>query len=287
MQRDARVPKYAANMAAVPKAHEPLRASTTMNPSEALAWLERNGSRRVVDGMARYGISTSDRVVGVSMGQMLSLAKRIGKDHELAVALWKSGVYEARMLATLVDDPKLVTLKQMDSWVADFDNWAICDTACFGFYDRSPHAWRMVDVWATRKPEFEKRTAFALLASLALHDKQAPDARFTRGLRHIARAATDDRNFVKKGVSWALRGIGHRNAKLHAAAVNVATRLSKSSSSSARWSANDARFADLLRPMVTRRFKGAGHRGSTSDRSAAGNSCSAENDLRRAGLHVE
>lgn len=220
-----------------------------------LATLKRRGSRRNVDGMARYAI-VADKVFGVSVGDLRKIAKQYRPNHELALALWKTGWYEARMLATMVDDPAKLTPAQMDRWCRDFNNWAICDTACFWFFDQSPHAWRMIDVWAKRKPEFEKRTAFALLASLALHDREAPDARFARGLRHIERAATDDRNFVRKGVSWALRGIGHRNAKLHAESVKLATRLSKSSNRAARWVGNDV-LKDLKRPMVARRFKAA------------------------------
>jgi 3-methyladenine DNA glycosylase AlkD len=225
--------------------------STTVR--DVLATLKRRGTKRNRDGMARFAIVT-DKAFGVSVGDLRRMAKQIGPSHDLAIALWDSGWHDARMLATMVDDPARLTPAQMDRWCRDFDNWGICDTACFHFFDRSPHAWRMVNVWATRKPEFEKRTAFALLASLALHDKQAPDARFTRGLRHIERAATDDRNFVRKGVSWALRSIGHRNARLHAAAVKLATRLSKSSNSTARWVGHDT-LRDLMRPMVTRRFK--------------------------------
>ena len=228
-------------------------ASTSATVRDILGALKRRGSRRNVDGMARYGI-VSEKAFGVSVGDLRKMAKAHRPNHNLAIALWKTRWHEARMLATMVADPAKLTPAQMDRWCRDFDNWAICDTACFWFFDQSPHAWRMVNVWAKRKPEFEKRTAFALLASLALHDKTSPDARFRPCLRQIERAATDDRNFVKKGVSWALRGIGHRNAKLHAEAVRVATRLSKSSNSAARWVGNDA-LNDLQRPLVKRRFK--------------------------------
>jgi 3-methyladenine DNA glycosylase AlkD len=169
-----------------------------MDKNDVLTWLERNGSRRVADGMARYGIQTSDRVLGVSMGTMQSLAKTLGKNHDLAMALWSTGCYEARMLATLVDDPKKVTRRQMNAWVADFDNWAICDTACFHLFDRTPFAWQKARQWSTSPREFVKRAAFALMASLAAHDKAASVEQFVALLPIIEEGARDERNFVKK-----------------------------------------------------------------------------------------
>ncbi|HXT19414.1 MAG TPA: DNA alkylation repair protein, partial [Thermoanaerobaculia bacterium] len=167
---------------------------------DVLARLERQGSSRNRDGMARYGI-VAEKVFGVSVGTLRTLGKQLGRDHELALALWDTGWYEARMLTAFVDEPERVTPAQMDRWCRDFDNWAIADTACFYLFDRTAAAWSRVAAWSERRDEFGKRAAFALLASVALHDKAAPDARFARGLRHIERAATDDRNFVKKGVS--------------------------------------------------------------------------------------
>ena len=177
-----------------------------------LAQLKRKGTKRNRDGMARYAI-VAPKAFGVSVGDLRAMGKRIGRDHGLAIALWKTGWYEARMLASFVADPERVTAPLMDRWARDFDNWAICDTICFQLFDRSPLAWRKIAQWSTRREEFVKRAAFALLASVALHDK-APDAPFERSLALIERAATDDRNFVKKAVSWALRTIGHRNAAL-------------------------------------------------------------------------
>jgi 3-methyladenine DNA glycosylase AlkD len=220
---------------------------------EVLTWLERRGNQRNVDGMLRYGI-TADKAFGVSMTTMKPLAKRLGKDHELAAALWETGWYEARMLASFVDEPDRVTSAQMDRWARDFDNWAVCDTLCFHLFDRTPHAWRKIEVWSDRKGEFVKRAAFALLASVALHDKRAPDAPFLKSIALIERAADDDRNFVKKGVSWALRGIGHRNRTLHAAAVDSATRLAESTEPAARWIGRDV-LRDLTRALVQRRLK--------------------------------
>jgi 3-methyladenine DNA glycosylase AlkD len=218
---------------------------------ETLAWLERRGTKRNREGMARYAI-TAPKVFGVSMATMRGLAKRLGKDHELAGALWQTGWFEARILASFVDEPERVTGAQMDRWANAFDNWAICDTMCFHLFDQTPHAWRKIDQWSLRKVEFVKRAAFALLASVALHDKPCPDAPFVRALRLIERASDDPRNFVKKGVSWALRSVGHRNLALHTKAVVLATRLTGSKDSTARWIGKDA-LRDLMRPAVRRR----------------------------------
>jgi 3-methyladenine DNA glycosylase AlkD len=171
---------------------------------------------------------------------MRVLAKGIGRDHALALALWKTARYEARMLATLIDEPARVTSKQMDSWCRDFDNWAIVDTACFALFDRTPHAWTKVALWSRRRGEFQRRAAFALLWSLSTHDKAAGDSAFVEGLRLIEQAATDERHFVKKAVNMALRATGKRNAKLREASVGVARRLAASADPTARWVGKDA-----------------------------------------------
>ncbi len=206
---------------------------------EILAWLKRRGTKRNREGMARYAI-VAPKVFGVSVGALRQLGKRYGKDHELALALWETGWYEARMLAAFVEDPKIVTPAQMDRWTRDFDNWAICDTMCFHLYDKTPHAWNKIEKWSGQRGEFVKRAGFALLASVALHGKSAPDAPFLKSLKLVEREATDERNFVKKGVNWALRGIGGRNEKLFAAASDVGTRLASSDDSTARWVGKDA-----------------------------------------------
>jgi 3-methyladenine DNA glycosylase AlkD len=237
-----------------------------------LAWLARAGRQTVRDGMARYGIP-SDKAFGVSVGALRQYAKRLGPKHELAAALWKSGWYEARMLASFVDEPACVTPEQMDRWCADFDNWAICDTACFALFDRTPHAWRKVAQWAPRRPEFVRRAAFAMLASLTVHDKRAGDEPFAKGLVLVERAATDERNFVKKAVNWALRSIGKRNAALHAAAVEVGKRLAASANPAARWVGKDA-LRELASPAVKKRLAARkpspGARRSSASRLATG-----------------
>lgn len=213
--------------------------STTAKVREVLAWLERRGSRRNREGMARYGI-VSAKAFGVSVTPLRQLARRIGKDHELAQALWDTGWLEARILTAFIDDPALVTSGQMDRWARDFDNWAVCDGLCLHLFDKTPHAWRKVTQWSRSRSEFVKRAAFALLASLASHDKRAPDARFLSTLPLIERAATDERNYVKKGVNWALRGVGKRNRVLNRAAVALARKLSAAPDPAARWVGKDA-----------------------------------------------
>jgi 3-methyladenine DNA glycosylase AlkD len=206
--------------------------------ADALLWLKRKGTRRNVEGMARYGIRAK-KVFGVSVGDIGRYAKPFRRQHALALALWRTGWYEARLMAAFVADPERLTAAQMDRWCKDFENWADCDHACFHLFDKSPHAWGRVRAWATKKGEFEKRAAFALIASLALHDRTSPDAPFVRALPLIARGATDERNFVKKGVSWALRGICVRRPAVKPAALKLARTLAASSHPAERWVGKD------------------------------------------------
>lgn len=224
--------------------------------AESLRWLERKGTKRNREGMARYGI-VSPKAFGVGVAPLRQRAKQLGPDHALALALWETGWYEARMLAVLVDDPARVTPSQMDRWARDFDNWAITDTACFALFDRTPHAWKKIALWSWRKDEFVRRAGFALLASVALHDKGAPDAPFRRGLALIEATATDERNFVKKAVNWALRAIGGRNPALHEAAITVSRRLAASEDATARWVGKDALKAFASAAMKKRVARGA------------------------------
>jgi 3-methyladenine DNA glycosylase AlkD len=215
-------------------------ASTDDRARDVLAWLERRGTRKNREGLARYAI-TAKQVFGVSVAELKRLGRELGRDHDLALALWASGWYEARMLAAFVDEPARVTAAQMDRWVRDFDNWAICDHLCFHLFDRTPHAWAKIERWSQRREEFVKRAGFALLASVALHDKDAEDGRFLASLERIERGAHDDRNFVKKGVSWALRSVGRRRSPaLRVAAVETARRLAAAEDAGARWVGKDA-----------------------------------------------
>jgi len=218
----------------------------------ALAALKQMSTPHDRENLERFGI-TATKAFGVSMANLKALAKRLGRNHELAAALWETGWYEARMLTSFVDEPACVTPGQMDCWCRDFDNWGICDTVCFHLFDRTPHAWAKVAQWSDEREEFVKRGAFALLASLALHDKSTGDDSFVETLPLIERAATDERNFVKKGVSWALRAVGERNTALHAAAEALARRLAASPEAAARWVGKDA-LKDLTKPAVLSRL---------------------------------
>jgi 3-methyladenine DNA glycosylase AlkD len=204
-----------------------------------LDWLRAHATKATLDGMARYAIP-SDKAFGVAVKDLKALGKRLGHNHELALALWETGWYEARMLTAFVADPAALTAAQMDKWCKEFDNWAYCDHLSFHLFDRTPHAWAKVGQWSRKKGEFEKRAAFALLWSLALHDKRAKDQQFVDALELVERAADDDRNFVKKAVSMALRAIGTRNASLKRAAGALAARLAKSAQPSAQWIGKDA-----------------------------------------------
>jgi 3-methyladenine DNA glycosylase AlkD len=223
------------------------KETSRLDVQEALAWLKEHSSRKIREEMLpRYGIN-APKAFGVSVSNLHKLAKITGRNHEFALALWKTGWYEARMLASLVDEPERVTPAQMDQWCRDFDNWGICDTVCFKLFDRSPHAYKKVEQWAKSRDEFVKRGAFALMASLALHDKEASDDRFAKWFPLIEKGANDDRNFVKKGVSWALRAVGKRNPKLKSAAITLAQRLATSEQPSVRWVGKDT-LRDLTRP---------------------------------------
>ena len=232
--------------------------SVPMPPSsvplrDVIAWLVRSGSPKAAAGLARYGLPT-DNAYGISVGTLRAYAKRIGKDHDLAMTLWRSGSLEARILASFVADPKQLTMAQMNAWCRDFDNWGTTDTACFALFDRSPLAWKVVTPWVSRTGEFQKRAGFVMMACLAAHDKTAANAAFMKFFPMIEKGASDDRNFVKKGVSWALRHLGHRSPKLHAAALKTATKLSKSEHPTERWVGKDA-LRDITRPAVRNKVR--------------------------------
>jgi 3-methyladenine DNA glycosylase AlkD len=220
---------------------------------EALDWLRRKSSKAVRDGMTRYAIP-NDHALGVKMGDIQKLARRLGHDHALAGELWKTGVYEARILCAYVDDVEKVTPAGMDRQARDFDNWAICDTLCFALWVRSPHAFAKIRKWADHRDEFVKRAAFALLASVALKDRRATDAEFLRCLPLIEKAAGDERNFVKKGVNWALRGVGRRSAALNKASIALARKLAERPEPAPRWIGKDA-LRELGGAAVQKRLK--------------------------------
>ena len=224
----------------------------------ALEWLKGHATRATLDGMARYAIP-SDKAYGVAMKDIKALGTKLGRHHELAIALWDTGVYEARMLASFVGDPAALTSGQMDRWCKGFDNWAICDAMSFNLFDRTPQAWSKVAAWSRKRNEFEKRTAFALLWSLTVHDKHASDKQFVQGLALVERAADDPRNFVKKAVNMALRAVGKRNQALHAKALDVARRLARSDNDTTRWIGMDA-LRELSSKSVIRRLAAVSRR---------------------------
>jgi 3-methyladenine DNA glycosylase AlkD len=216
----------------------------------ALEWLERNGTRETLDGMARYGIP-SKNAFGVTVGALKAYARPIGKNQALALALWKSGHYEARLLAGFIGEPAELTAKLMDAWASEFDNWAVCDTICFHLFDRTPLAWSRVPAWATARAEFKKRAAFALLWGLTVHDKTASDVRFLICLPMLERAAEDEREYVKKGVDMALRALGKRNPELRRPAIDLAERMIDSNRGSQAWIGRST-ARELARPRPRR-----------------------------------
>lgn len=227
-------------------------STTSERLRNALDWLEREGSARTrEENLTRYAIDPP-KSYGVPMAKMQKLAKELGTDHALAEALWKSGWYEAQSVAALIDDPDLVTAAQMERWAKDFDNWAVCDTVCFKLFDRVPHAYTKAEQWCGKRAEYVKRGGFVMIACLALHDKKAGDEWFLKSLDLIEDGATDERNFVKKGVSWALRSVGRRNKALRTASLALAKRLAESPSASAKWIGKDA-VRDLSRPAAKKR----------------------------------
>ncbi|WP_426750364.1 DNA alkylation repair protein [Myxococcus sp. Y35] len=215
-------------------------ADAEARAQEALVELRRLANPATRQGLARFGIP-ADHALGVAMRDVQALARKLGRDHPLTAALWKTGVYEARLLCAYVGEASQVTLTEMNRWCRDFDNWAVCDTLCFALWVRSPHAWNRVHAWSSHRDEFIKRAAFALLASLAVHDKAAEDARFLEALPLIERESTDARNFAKKAVNWALRAIGSRRSPaLRGAARELAAKLGDSRDATARWNGKDA-----------------------------------------------
>jgi 3-methyladenine DNA glycosylase AlkD len=205
-----------------------------------------------IAGMPRFGI-TPRNALGISVYTLRDIAKEIGKNHKLAQQLWTSGIHEARILAELIDEPEKITEKQMEVWVKDFDSWDICDQVCSNLFDKTSFAYKKALEWTKREEEFVKRAGFVLMASLAVHDKRADDKKFEKFLSLIIKESTDERNFVKKAVNWALRQIGKRNLNLNKRAIETALEIRKIDSKSARWIANDA-IRELRSEKVKKRL---------------------------------
>ena len=200
--------------------------------------LESLSDTERVKGMSRFGINP-ENTYGVSIPNLRKIAKEVGKDHTLAQQLWASSIHEARILACYIDKPEMVTETQLENWVKDFDSWDVCDQCCNNLFDRTKFAYDKADEWSKRKEEFIKRAGFALMATLAVHDKRATDEDFLKFLQMIKMGSTDNRNFVKKAVNWALRQIGKRNLNLNKKAIETANEIQQIDSKSARWIATD------------------------------------------------
>jgi len=215
--------------------------------------LKNLANPKVREKMEYFGVKVP-KAHGISAPVLHALARRIGKNHELAEQIWATGVHEARILATLIGEPSKVTSAQMERWARDFNSWDVVDAACCYLYAQAAPAWVKVNQWSRRRKEFQKRAAFSLAAYLSYKDKAAVDARFERFLRVIEREAWDERNFVRKAVNWALRNIGKRNLRLNRAAIQTAERIRRQRSRSARWIAADA-LRDLRSDAVQRRLR--------------------------------
>jgi len=226
-----------------------------MKVKEILKKLRSSSNPKNVEGMARFGINPNN-TYGVSIPILRKLAKDIGKNHELAQQLWASKIHEARILAAMIDIPSKVTEKQMDNWVKDFDSWDVCDQVCMNLFDKTKFAYTKAVEWSLRKEEFVKRAGFAIMASLAVHDKNAKDADLIRFLPIIKRESIDERNFVKKAVNWALRQIGKRNLNLNKEAVKTSKEILKLDYKSAKWIASDA-IKELTGKAIQDRLKRA------------------------------
>lgn len=225
-----------------------------MQYREILKKLKSLSNPKAVEGMARFGIIVKN-AYGVFIPHLRKMAKEIGKNHELAEQLWKSGIHEARLLAGMIDDPKVVTEEQLERWVKDFYSWDMCDQCCSKLFDKTGFAYRKAVEWSRREEEFVKRAGFVLMACFDVHDKKAKDKQFEKLFPIIKSEATDDRKFVKKAVNWALRQIGKRNFKLNRMAIKTAEEIIKIDSKSARWIATDA-LRELGSQTVQRRLKG-------------------------------
>lgn len=210
-----------------------------MTKDEIIKYLEGYADPKNVAGMARYGIVTK-KAFGVSAPVLRELGKKIGKDHKLALELWKTGIHEARFIAALIDEPDKVTEKQMEKWIKDFDNWAICDSVCGALFDKTSFAHSKAIELTEREEEFVKRAGFVIMTWMAVHNKKLDDEIFIDYLEILKRESTDERNFVRKAVNWCLRTIGKRNKALNTAAIKTAIEISKIDSKAARWIAADA-----------------------------------------------
>ncbi|MCJ7537209.1 MAG: DNA alkylation repair protein [Anaerolineales bacterium] len=223
---------------------------------EVMQQLRSKSKPDQLEGMARFAI-VGDQRMGVSVPDMRKLAKEIGKNHQLALDLWDTGVPEGMIVAGMIAEPEKLTERQMEAWVVDINSWDICDQVCMNLFEKTPLAEKKIYDWSVREEEFVKRAAYALIACLAWHDKGASDEAFTQYFPLIVAGATDDRNFVKKAVNWALRNIGKRNQSLNEKAIQVAHQIQGMDAKSARWIASNA-LRELESDKVQERLRKQG-----------------------------
>ena len=227
-----------------------------MNVEEVVAELKklsRSSKPGYKEGMARFGI-VSDTSLGISVPTIQRFAKKIGRDHKLALELWKLKIHDAKILAPMIADPEKLTEKQMDDWVEQIYSWDICDLACSNLFDKTPYYRKKIRKYVKSNEEFTRRAGFVIIAASAVHDKRAADKQFLGYFPLIRRYSTDERNFVKKAVNWALRQIGKRNVALHKEALKLAKELKASENKTARWIGSDA-FRELDNPKTRERIK--------------------------------
>jgi 3-methyladenine DNA glycosylase AlkD len=224
-----------------------------MDYNNVIKQLKLMGNPKNIEGMGRFGIKTENNL-GNSVTTLRNFAKKIGKNHELAVKLWDSGMRDARMVAACIEDPETVSEEQIDNWVKDFDSWDICDHCCGHLIDKTPFAYKKAKEWSKRKEEFQKRAEFSLMAWLAVHDKKVDDVKFEGFLIIIKKESTDERNYVRKAVNWALRNIGKRNNAMNKKAIEISKEIKKINSKTAKWIASDA-IRELTSKKVQERIK--------------------------------
>jgi 3-methyladenine DNA glycosylase AlkD len=220
---------------------------------EIIKELNKFSNPNALKGMAYFGIRSKDKLMGLSIPQMTKIAKEAGRNHQLAQKLWKSGIHEGKILAAMIDEIDKITERQMESWVKDFDSWDVCDQVCSRLFDKTPYAYKKAFAWSKRKEEFVKRAGFVLMATLSVHDKEASDAKLMKFFPAIKRGSTDERNFVKKAVNWAIRQIGKRNKNLNKEAIKLSKEIQKIDSKAARWITADA-LRELKSEAVQRRL---------------------------------
>ena len=225
----------------------------TKKAEDIIKTLKKHANPEAVEAMKRFGIK-AEHALGVSIHELRRTAKSLGKNHGLALQLWESGIHDARLLASLVDEPARVTEKQIEAWVMNINSWDLCDLCCSNLFDKTPYACKKCFEWSSMQGEFVKRAGFVMMACLAVHDKEAPDSEFLQFLPVIKREANDERNFVRKAVNWALRQIGKRNTGLNRAAIKAAEDIKRLDSKAASWIASDA-LRELKSEAVQRRLR--------------------------------